>query len=75
MMDKKDEPSIDEMWQFIDNIMRSNELVPDKASLTYEQVFSVYSKLLEIDKILREIEQIKILQKGIDEDKEKLLIA
>lgn len=61
------EPSLDEMWGFIDNIMHPNELVPDKTILTYEQVFSVYSKLVEIDELFKEIAQIAILKKGLDE--------
>jgi hypothetical protein len=72
MMDRKDKPEIDDMWQFINNIMRPSELVPDKTSLTNEQIFSVYSKLSDIDEMFRDIAQIKNLQNGID--KEKLLI-
>lgn len=53
------------MWKFIDEIMRPNELVPDKSLLTYEQVFSIYSKLYEIDRIFREITQINILKKEL----------
>ena len=51
------------MWKFIDEIMRPNELVPDKSLLTYEQVFSIYSKLYEIDRIFKEITQINILKR------------
>jgi len=60
-----EKPSLDEMWKFIDEIMRPNELVPDKSLLTYEQVFSIYSKLYEIDRIFREITQINILKKEL----------
>lgn len=60
-------PSLNEMWKFIDNVMRPSELVPDKTILTYEQVFSVYSKLVEIDELFKEIAQIAILKKGLDE--------
>ncbi len=67
--------SLDEMWQFIDNIMRPNELVPDKTSLTYEQVFSIYSKMSDIDEMFKEIAQIKILQKELDEEKAKQPIS
>lgn len=62
----KDKPFLDEMWQFIDNIMRPNELVPDKTILTYEQVFSVYSKLVEIDEMFKEIAQVAILKKELN---------
>jgi len=62
-------PSLDEMWKFIDVIMRPNELVPEKSTLTYEQVFYIYSRLVEIDEMFRELEQISILKKGINESK------
>jgi len=55
------------MWKFIDEIMRPNELVPDKSLLTYEQVFSIYSKLYEIDRVFREITQINMLKKELAE--------
>ncbi|MHB8601025.1 MAG: hypothetical protein ACYC6W_05320 [Nitrosotalea sp.] len=61
-----DKPSFDEMWKFIDSIMRPNELVPDKTILTYEQVFSIYSKLSDIDEMFKEIAQIAILKKELD---------
>lgn len=60
-----EKPSLDKMWKFIDEIMHPNELVPDKSSLTYEQVFSIYSKLYEIDRIFREIAQINMLKKEL----------
>ena len=47
--------------------MRPNELVPDKSLLTYEQVFSIYSKLYEIDRVFREITQINMLKKELAE--------
>lgn len=67
-MNKNEKPTLDEMWQFIDNIMCPNKLVPDKTSLTYEQIFSIFSKLSDIDEMFKEIAQIKILQKELDED-------
>ena len=67
----KHKPSIDEMWQFIDNIMQPNKLVPDKTILTYEQIFPIYSKLVEIDELFKDIVQIKILQTELYEEKAK----
>ena len=61
-----EKPALDEMWQFIDCIMRPHELVPDRSALSYEQVFSAYSKLYEIDMMFRDIEQIKIFKKSIE---------
>lgn len=46
-------------------MMRPNELVPDRSVLSYDQVFSIYTKLDEIDTIFREIEQINIIKKGL----------
>ena len=65
-MTDTDDKDLDDMWQFIDNIMRPNELVPDKTILTYEQVFSVYSKLVEIDEMFKEIAQVAILKKELN---------
>ncbi len=62
--------SLDEMWKFIDELMRPNELVPDKSSLTYDQVYSIYAKLYQIDEVFREIAQIKILKKGLEAEKQ-----
>ena len=62
-----EKPTLDEMWRFIDNIMRPNKLVPDRSTLSYEEVFSVYSKLCEIDVMFRDIEQIKIFKKELNE--------
>lgn len=60
-----EKPSLEKMWKFIDEMMRPNELVPDRSVLRYEQIFSIYSKLDEIDKIFQEIEQINNLKKGL----------
>lgn len=64
-------PSLDQMWQFIDNIMRPNELIPDKTSLTYEQVYAIYSKLAEIDEMFKELAQISIFKKELNKEKSK----
>jgi hypothetical protein len=68
-------PTLDEMWHFIDNIMRPHELVPDRSALSYEEVFSVYSKLCEIDEMFREIEQIKIFKKELNEGENNSVIV
>jgi len=69
VIDEKNKPSLDEMWHFIDNILRPTEIIPDKTSLTYEQVFSVYSKLCEIDEMFKEFAQIEMLKKAVEEEK------
>jgi len=57
------------MWKFIDHIMRPNELVPDKSVLTYDNVFVIYTKLRDLDETFRELIQISILKKGIEQEK------
>ncbi len=59
------DPSLNEMWKFIDNVMRPNNLVPDKSIFTHDQVFPVYSKLREIDIIFNDFAQINILKKEL----------
>jgi len=48
--------------------MRPNELVPDKSILTYDDVFVIYTKLRDIDETFRELLQINILKKGIEQE-------
>ena len=62
-------PSLDEMWKFIEGLMRPIELVPDRSILTYDQVFVIYSKLADIDEMLKEIAQISILRKELNKEK------
>jgi len=49
--------------------MRPNELVPDKSVLTYDNVFVIYTKLRDLDETFRELIQISILKKGIEQEK------
>ncbi|MGB9124420.1 MAG: hypothetical protein WCC55_02565 [Nitrosotalea sp.] len=69
MIDGKNRPSLDEMWHFIDNIMRPNKLVPYRSTLSYEEVFSVYSKLSDVDQMFKEFTQIEMLRKAVEEEK------
>lgn len=62
------------MWKFIDHIMRPNELVPDKSVLSYDNVFVIYKKLTDIDETFRELLQINILKKGLDEEKNSVTL-
>ena len=55
--------SLDEMWKFIDGVIHTNELVPDRTILRYDDVFLIYSKLVEFDQFFRELLQIRLLQK------------
>lgn len=59
-------PSLNEMWKLIDNVLRPNGLVYDKSMFTHDQVFPIYSKLYEIDDMLNDFAQIDILKKELD---------
>jgi hypothetical protein len=62
-------PSLDEMWKFIEGLMHPSELVSDRSILTYDQVFTIYSKLSDIDEMLKETAQISILRKELSKEK------
>ena len=55
--------SLEDMWKFIDELTRPNELVQDRKVLSYDDVFVIYSKLAEYDQTFRELLQIRLLQK------------
>ena len=61
--------SLDEMWKFIDNLIRPNELVSDRKILSYDDVFVIYSKLADIDEMLKETAQISILRKELNKER------
>lgn len=75
MTDEKNKPTLDEMWQFIDSLMRPNPLVPDKSVLNYDEVFVIYSRLAEFDEVFREILQINILKKDLNDETTKEIIV
>lgn len=56
---------LDEMWQFIDSVIKPYPLVLDRSALTREQVVKIYSRLSEIDEMFREFEQIQMLKKRL----------
>ena len=68
-------PPLDEMWKFIERLMRPSELVPDRSILTDEQVFAIYSKLADIDEMLKEIAQINILRKELNKEKSQKTVV
>ncbi len=57
------------MWKFIDNIMRPNELVPDKSVLTYDNVFLIYTRLRDLDETFRELLQVSALKRELEKEK------
>ena len=71
MVNNNHTPSLENMWKFIDKIIRPNELILDRTNFTYEQVFSIYSKMTEIDEMFKEIAQINILRKELNKEKSK----
>ncbi|MDC8453809.1 MAG: hypothetical protein LV477_12980 [Candidatus Nitrosotalea sp.] len=62
-------PSLDEMWKFIEGLMRPSELVSDRSIFTFDQVFAIYSKLADIDEMLKETAQISILRKELNKER------
>jgi len=62
-------PHMYEMWNFIDKVICHNEILPDKTILEEKQVFSMYTKLVEIDQMLRDTAQIELLKKELDVEK------
>lgn len=54
--------TLEEMWEFIDSLIKPYPLVLDRSVLTHEQVLKIYLRLCEIDEMFREFEQIQILK-------------
>ena len=52
--------------------MRPNKLVPDKSVLTYDNVFVIYTKLRDIDETFRDLLQINILKREIEQEKNSI---
>jgi hypothetical protein len=64
--------SIGEMWIFIENILVIYDRVPKRKDLTNQQICQLYSKLVQVDDMFRELTQISIWKKEIKELKKKL---
>ncbi|MDE1770422.1 MAG: hypothetical protein KGI28_07730 [Thaumarchaeota archaeon] len=64
--------SIGEMWTFIESILTSYTTMPRRKDLTNQQICELYSKLVQVDDIFRELTQISILKQDIKELKKKL---
>lgn len=62
-MQNRTEPSFEEMWRFIGEILLPLGKLPDKASMDYNQVREMYSSLITADMMFRELVQIAILKK------------
>jgi len=62
-MQNRTEPSFEEMWKFIGEILLPLGKLPDKASMDYNQVREMYSSLITADMMFRELVQIAILKK------------
>jgi hypothetical protein len=52
------------MRDFIDSLMRPNELVTNRTILRYDEVFVIYSNLVDLDQVFREMLQINFLKRG-----------
>jgi hypothetical protein len=64
--------SVGEMWMFIENILVTYDRVPRRKDLTNQQICELYSKLVQVDDMFRELTQISIWKKEIKELKRKL---
>lgn len=73
MMDQKHKPEIDEMWDFIDSLMRPNDLVIDRSILSYDDIFAIYSKIVELDQVIKDILQISIMKREIQKEKNSII--
>jgi len=60
-------PSIDEMWNFIEKILLPYDDMPDKTKMNYDQVFKLYSMIKEADEVFHMLAQIAKLKKAIDD--------
>ncbi len=59
--------SIEKLWEIIDELLLlSSHDVPNKTKMNYEQVLGLCVVLKETDEMFRNLEQIAILQNGID---------
>lgn len=72
-MDQKHKPEIDEMWDFIDSLMRPNDLVIDRSILSYDDIFAIYSKIVELDQVIKDILQISIMKREIQKEKNSII--
>lgn len=60
---QKKKASPDEMWKFIEEIVKPLPLVPDRSMLNSEQLSLIYSKLKQTDKMFRDLETAYNLKK------------
>ena len=62
----KDTLTIDDMWEFIASILIPFGLMFEKADLAEEQVVKLYTELVAVDMLFKELEQIAVLKKDLD---------
>ncbi len=55
------------MWLLIEEKLSPINSVPDKTKMNDEQVFNLYSIIIEADELFRMLAQIAELKKAIDE--------
>ncbi|MHB8602752.1 MAG: hypothetical protein ACYC6W_03495 [Nitrosotalea sp.] len=58
---------IEKLWEIIEELLLLYHDVPDKTSMSYEQVLELCLILKEGDEMFRDLEQIAILRSGIDD--------
>lgn len=64
--------TVAEMWTFIENTLVTYDRMPDRKDLTDQQICALYSRLAQVDEMFRELTQISIWKKEINDMKKKL---
>ncbi len=64
--------TVAEMWTFVENTLVTYGSMPNRKDLTDQQICKLYSKLIQVDEMFRELIQISILKKEIKDMKKKL---
>lgn len=64
---KNNNRKLDGRLRYIESILAPYDLMPEKTSLSEEQVVKLYSKLVASDMLFRECEQILLFKKERDD--------
>lgn len=62
----EDVQKLEAMWSFIEKVLSPYGLVPQRKDMKYEDVVQLYSELVAVDIMFRELEQIVILKRELD---------
>lgn len=59
------------MLEFIESILIPFGVMPEKTNLTEEQIVKLYAELVAVDILFKELEQIAVLKKDLDDLKRR----